>query len=70
MWWSGRCGWPLVHLVARPYLVRRLLATGWLGQVMRQLAVEPRGGPRASAGSLVGRAGFGGGRLQGQGSRM
>ena len=41
--WSGMCGWPLAFSVARPCLVWRLPATDSWGQVMRQLAAEPRG---------------------------
>lgn len=52
LWWwtdyyglSSSCGWLLVHLGARTCLVKRLLATGEWGQVMRWLAVEPQGVP-------------------------
>ena len=33
-------GWPPVQLIDKPYLVQRLLDTGWWGQIIRQLAVE------------------------------
>ena len=51
LWWaayhgqSGRLGWPPTRLDVRPYLVRRLPAAGWQGQVTRCLTLEPQGDP-------------------------
>ena len=53
---SGSHGWPLVQLVARLCLVWRLPFANARGWVIRQLDASM--GPGASAGSLVGRAGF------------
>ena len=49
LWWpdycgqSGRCGWLLVQLSARPCLMQRLMGTGWQSWITRLLAVGPTG---------------------------
>ena len=49
LWQADYCGqsgghsWPLVYLVAKPCLVRRLLATGGQGWDTRLLAAGPQG---------------------------
>lgn len=40
MWNADRHGWSTVCLVARPYLVWRLLAASGWGQVLAQLAIR------------------------------
>ena len=66
--WSGRCGWPLVWLVA--CLVWRLPAGGLQGWVEAVVCGTRGGAPGASAGSLVGRAGLWGWRGGGGGAGL
>ena len=44
--WSGRRSWPLVWLVARPYLMWMLLATDWWEWVTGDWLQNTRGAPR------------------------